>query len=319
MLQTLPTALENHGTPVMKLYPIIISLVMLLVTSISGPVWSATTEQEELKETLALFLRASYARDANEAYQYLSAADQSVKTSEEYLAENGNYSGFTLELSQRLAASIGLYGVDVFITGARATVTFNAVLPDANHSSLSSIVNGFNAELLDALDTDSQSTRLKQLDNLINKGNLEVIESNNEQWELIRENGEWRVFLNWADAIEVAFGSIVSEDLGWEFYPTRELVLAQPGQTIQMSYIAVNTGHATTTGKARHVVGAADIAEYLEIVACFCFLEQSLEVGESIELPLVFRVDYEVPESVDRFSVDYEFFLESDFPENEVS
>ena len=130
-----------------------------------------------------------------------------------------------------------------------------------------------------------------------------MLESNDEQWELIREGGEWRVFVNWANAIEVAFTSVVSKRLGWEFYPTQDIVLAQPGQTIQMSYVAINNGNQVTTGKARHTVGSLDIAEHLEIVACFCFLEQTLEAGESVELPLVFRVDYEVPESVQRLSL----------------
>jgi len=44
-----------------------------------------------------------------------------------------------------------------------------------------------------------------------------------------------------------------------------------------------------------------------------------LTAGESVELPLVFRVDYDVPEEVRSFTVNYEFFPESEFPEDEMS
>ena len=311
----------------MRILSLTYAVALFVLCSAGGPVWSADTDAASVQstnsettilQTLERFLRASYARDAKEAYTFLSKADRAVKTREEYIAENGSYAGFALELSRRLATLIELSDVNISINGRRATVKFAAILPDANHSSLSGIVEGFNADRLERLETDNRIARLQNLDRIADDGELAVIESSDEQWELIHEDGKWRVFVNWADAIEVAFGSVVSERLGWEFYPTRDYVLAQPGQTIQMSYIAVNTGAATTTGKARHTIGSTNVAEHLEIVACFCFLEQSLDAGELVELPLVFRVDYEVPESVKEFTVDYEFFHESEFPEDEV-
>lgn len=311
----------------MRILSLTYAVALFVLSSAGGPVWSADTDTASVQsinsettilQTLERFLRASYARDAKEAYTFLSKADRAVKTREEYIAENGSYAGFALELSRRLATLIELSDVNISINGGRATVKFAAILPDANHSSLSGIVEGFNSDRLERLETDNRIARLQNLDRIADDGELAVIESSDEQWELIHEDGKWRVFVNWADAIEVAFGSVVSERLGWEFYPTRDYVLAQPGQTIQMSYIAVNTGAATTTGKARHTIGSTNVAEHLEIVACFCFLEQSLDAGELVELPLVFRVDYEVPESVKEFTVDYEFFHESEFPEDEV-
>lgn len=292
----------------------VIFVTLLLMAVLGGPARSANDEQAAVTKSLDQYLRASYARDADQAYQFLSQADQAVKSLADYRTENGDYADFTLQLAKSLASRIELSDIVVTITGERASVNFNAALPDANHPSLQEIVQGFDSDRLELLDDDAKADRIKRLQKISSSDQFAVLESVGEQWEMVFENGEWRVFVNWADAIEVLFDSTVSESLGWEFYPTRQRILAQPGQTVQMSYHARNIGKFTSTGKARHTIGAENVAEHLEIIACFCFLEQILEVGESAELPLVFRVDYEVPEDVQSFTVRYDFFLESEFP-----
>lgn len=314
---------------------LVVIFVTLLFMVVLEPARSTGLENDAVIKTLDRYLRASYARDADQAYRFLSEADKASKTNLEYKTESGNYAGFTLTLAKALALEIELSDIKVSIDHNRATVNFNADLPDANHPSLRELVLGFDMIRLEALDEFERDKRINRLRVLASSKQMASISSPDEQWELVRENGEWRVFVNWAEAIEVVFESTVSDELGWEFYPSQKRILAQPGQTIQMSYHARNTGKVVTTGKARHVISAADrtddlakqptvlqteqLAEYLEIIACFCFLEQSLEVSEEVELPLVFRVDYEVPEEVEKFTVRYDFYLDSEFPQHETS
>lgn len=297
----------------------VLFFTLLLMAAMGGPSWSASNEREAVIKTLDQYLRASYARDTDLAYRYLSRDDQTAKSEDEYRLESGNYSGFTLQLAKSLAAHITLSNINVAFIDERATVNFDAIIPDANHTSLRDVVQQFDSVRLEALDSDARSDRIVRLQEIISSDQFAVLNSPGEQWELVKENGEWRVFVNWAEAIEVLFSSTVSESLEWEFYPSQKRVLAQPGQTIEMSYYARNIGNVVSTGKARHTIGSDEVASHLEIIACFCFLEQSLEVGESAKLPLVFRVDYEVPEAVQKFTVRYDFFLESEFPEHETS
>lgn len=298
-----------------RLFVIFFTLALMAV--LGGPARAASDEQEAVIKALDQYLRASYARDTDLAYKYLSEADQSAKSRQEYRSENGDYAGFTLKLARLLASRIELSDMTVSITDDRASVNFNATLPDANHPSLQSVVQGFDSVRLESLDSDARNDRLKLLEEISASEHFAVLNSVGEQWEMVRENGEWRVFVNWAEAIEVLFESTVSDSLEWEFYPSQKRILAQPGQTVQMSYHARNIGKIDNTGKARHTIGAEEVANYLEIIACFCFLEQALDVGESAELPLVFRVDYEIPEAVKTFTVRYDFYLESEFPEHE--
>jgi cytochrome c oxidase assembly protein subunit 11 len=49
-------------------------------------------------------------------------------------------------------------------------------------------------------------------------------------------------------------------------------------------------------------------AEYLHKVECFCFNQQILEAGESIEMPLRFFVDTEIPGRVSKLTLSYTLF-----------
>ena len=290
---------------------------ILVLLSLLLPIWSSSLLANEPglpERTLEQFLRASYARDSDVAWQYVSSADQQTKPLSAYRSENGGYDDFALVLARELAGFIKFESMAFNLAGDRATVRFYATIPDANHVSLRPIVQGFDSATLSQLDATDRQARLQQLRRLAADHQLPMLHSKGEEWDLVFEENHWRVFLNWAEAIEVVFDSHVSASLAWEFVPTQSRVFAQPGQTVQMSYIARNIGDAESTGKARHIIGASDVAEHLQIVSCFCFLEQTLAAGETVELPLVFRVDYEVPDQVDRFTVNYEFYEIAEFP-----
>ena len=52
----------------------------------------------------------------------------------------------------------------------------------------------------------------------------------------------------------------------------------------------------------------------MDVISCFCFLELTLAPGESVELPLVFRIDFAAPDHIRTFKVLYEFYPERSFP-----
>jgi cytochrome c oxidase assembly protein subunit 11 len=69
------------------------------------------------------------------------------------------------------------------------------------------------------------------------------------------------------------------------------------------------------TAKARHQDEPKGLADkYLEIVQCFCFIQQTLAPGEEKELPVVFRVRWDVSKEVREFRVNYEFYPIDKFP-----
>ena len=139
----------------------IFALLSLLLPFWSNSVFAMELGQPE--RILEQFLRASYARDSDVAWQYVSSADQQTKPLSTYRSENGAYDDFALVLARELASYIELESVVVNLAGDRATVRFDATLPDANHVSLRPIVQGFDSATLSVLDATERQARLQQL------------------------------------------------------------------------------------------------------------------------------------------------------------
>jgi len=286
-------------------------LLALCLVGMPAPANAATGTTPE--DTLKSYIRAIYARDYSAAYQLISATDRELKSEPQYVEEYGAFSGRALELASTLAALIRFEDLDTTIAGNRATVTFNIVVPDANAPTIRSILLDFDVQDLQGLSADESAQRAEQLRAMAGDGRLPVLVGEDERWELIREEGRWRLFLNWAGAVEVHFEAVTRAGLRWEFVPLQPMVRAMPGETLRTSYRVKNLTDREITGKARHIIKPpAD--SYLEIVNCFCFLQQTLGPGEEELLPVVFRVDYDVPDDVQQMQVRYEFYPADKFP-----
>ena len=287
---------------------LLLALCLLVMPAPASPT-TGTTPEDILKS----YVRAIYARNYPSAYQLISAIDRKLKSEPQYVQEYIAFSGHALELSSALAALIRFEDLDTTIAGNRAKVTFNVVAPDANAPMTRSLLLDFDAQRLQGLSADERAQRAEQLRVMAANGQLPVLVGEDERWELIREEGRWRLFLNWAGAVEVNFEAVTRAGLQWEFVPLQPMVRAVPGETLQTSYRVKNLADREITGKARHILKPpAD--SYLDIVICFCFLQQTLNPGEEMLLPVVFRVDYDVPDDVQQMQVRYEFYPADKFP-----
>lgn len=297
----------------------ILTLSFVIGFFIQGAFQAAHAEPSNAETVLTNYIRAVYSRDAATAYDLLSAADQEIKTLEEYANETSSFKGAALSLSKALADSIQFNNITVHIVDGLGHVAFDAVLPNANDPALRELMHGFAPERLEAL-SSAEMNALKQdiLERSV-AGQLPLLKSEGERWSMVKEDGQWRVFENWAEAVEVSFEAETFHRLGWEFEPVRTRVMAKHGETIQMAYRAKNIGTSEVTGKARHIIGPDEGAGYLNIIACFCFLEETLAPGEEVELPLIFRVDFDAPEDLKKMTVKYEFYPADQFPGDDAS
>jgi len=268
------------------------------------------------ERALAHYLRAVYARDYAAAYPWLSARDRAVKSLDEYLRENPSSSGAALHLARGLAERIEFLDVQSEIGGDRAILRFNVRLPDANHPVLQSLLSDLDPDRLAQLSESELQHTQRQINALAKEGKLPMLEGE-ERWEMIRESEGWWVFLDWSGAVQVRFEARVMAGLPWEFKAVQESVAAKPGETLQAAYRVKNLSDRPVTAKARHIGEPKELADkYLEIVQCFCFIQQTLAPGEERDLSLVFRVHWEAPEEVREFRVTYEFYPIDRFPED---
>ena len=78
--------------------------------------------------------------------------------------------------------------------------------------------------------------------------------------------------------------------LSWQFRPEVPQVHVRLGETVVVNFIAENRGIAPSTGTATFNVQPGAAGSYFNKIECFCFTEQELASGESIEMPVQFFV-----------------------------
>jgi len=97
-----------------------------------------------------------------------------------------------------------------------------------------------------------------------------------------------------AAVVTIRFDAETAPDLGWEFRPLQGMVTVHPGEARQISYRAVNNTTQPVTGSATYNVTPAKAGIYFDKLQCFCFSEQYLVAGESVDMPVVFFVDPDI-------------------------
>ncbi|MEO1399565.1 MAG: cytochrome c oxidase assembly protein, partial [Pseudomonadota bacterium] len=94
--------------------------------------------------------------------------------------------------------------------------------------------------------------------------------------------------------IVVRFDANVSSDLAWTFKAKQREVSLKIGEQKQVSYMARNDGRAASFGTATFNVTPGVAGAYFNKIQCFCFTEQELKPGQSIDMPVVFFVDPDI-------------------------
>jgi len=119
-----------------------------------------------------------------------------------------------------------------------------------------------------------------------------------------------------AEAVQVDESRLVtvqfmaSNDAGmsWEFKPVQRQVKVHPGELTEVMFYARNPTDQAMVGQAIPSVSPFRGADYLHKTECFCFNQQHLAAGESIEMPLYFFIDQALPEDISKLTLSYTLF-----------
>lgn len=108
--------------------------------------------------------------------------------------------------------------------------------------------------------------------------------------------------------VTVEFISNIPTETLWEFYPLTKKVRIHPGEIKQLAFFARNQTDHTSTVQAVPSVTPAIASKYLKKTECFCFTQQTLEGQGSMEMPLLFHLDPELPAYINTVTLSYTLY-----------
>jgi cytochrome c oxidase assembly protein subunit 11 len=88
----------------------------------------------------------------------------------------------------------------------------------------------------------------------------------------------------------VRFDTNVDPALPWAFAPEERSVKVKVGENRLIYFHAENKASTAIVGHAAYNVAPENAARYFSKIQCFCFTEQRLEAGESVDMPVSFFV-----------------------------
>ena len=123
--------------------------------------------------------------------------------------------------------------------------------------------------------------------------------------------------------ITVRFAAATERDMPWKFKPVATTMKIKIGETGLAFYEASNPTDRPVAGSASFNVTPFRAGGYFSKIDCFCFTEQVLQPGETVQMPVTFFVDPEIVEDdeaklVHTITLSYTFH-EIDLPEESAA
>eukprot|EP00158_Paraphelidium_tribonemae_P000885 Partr_v1_DN23604_c0_g1_i2_m18958 putative cytochrome c oxidase assembly len=94
-----------------------------------------------------------------------------------------------------------------------------------------------------------------------------------------------------ARRLKIEFNSDTSAGMLWDFRPQQREVYVHPGETSLVFYTATNPTERDIVGVSTYNVVPFKAGAYFNKIQCFCFEEQKLKAGESVDMPVYFYID----------------------------
>jgi cytochrome c oxidase assembly protein subunit 11 len=108
--------------------------------------------------------------------------------------------------------------------------------------------------------------------------------------------------------VKIQFLTSNNANMSWDFRPETRSLEVQPGKLNATSFFVRNPANSTITAQAIPSVTPFRAAQYLHKTECFCFGQQELASGESLDMPLRFIVDADLPKDIDTLTLSYTLY-----------
>ncbi len=112
--------------------------------------------------------------------------------------------------------------------------------------------------------------------------------------------------------VKVLFLATNNAGLRWAFKPNTSSITLHPGENTHISFYAKNNSNQPMTVQAIPSIAPGRAAQYLKKTECFCFTQQTLGPYESMDMPLLFHIDSDLPKNIHALTLSYTLFHVND-------
>jgi len=289
----------------MKMWPCLI-LIFVLAGQRSLSAADSVVNYQDPTQVLRAYVRATYARDFVEAYRFISSADHKVRDLNRYVQQRGSFNGFALEISRKLSEAIAIELVRREENPGRIQFVTKYQVPDPKK--LASWLLNWDAYRLNSSSATERKQILDRIEKNTRDGSLPV-SAGEETFELVRENGEWRVFLNWAAGVKIPFRLDLSKSADLDVSLSKTEIVIQPGELFEIVLRIKNRTNQPVTARIGHLVEPDNVSDYLDFVQCGFLLPVTIAPAREEQFSGTYLLRGSLPEGVRQLNLTYDFRL----------
>jgi hypothetical protein len=284
-----------------------LAVVPLLLPAAIVKFVATNPPREKSMEVARSYLGVTLARDYREAYRFISAADRRVANQEDYVQAQGGFSGFALQLAKMIAAQVEFRLVEQEIKGDGARLTLDYKVPAADE--VSALLFNWDQDRLNALSLAEQQRIIGALEKMKKAGNMINIEGR-EILNLVKEDGRWKVFLDWASGIRVSFDAAVPLNNAIDVVVLKRKLFAGTDEPFQTNLKIKNRGPREIVARIDHRIEPKEFAGRIAMIACGFLRPLTLYPGEVREVSSAYLLDSSFPRDT-TLSITFAFNLAS--------
>ena len=247
----------------------------------------AKPPQVEPINVVKAYLKAIYARDYQNAYQYISSQDQLVWNEKSYVSQSESFTGFALELAKTLAASMEVWVIETQLGPDRAHYKIGYRVPTADE--LSSLLFDWDPGKLNALSRPRQEQLLETLGKMTKDGKMIMIEGQ-ETVDLVSDTGGWKVFLDWASGIKVTLKADSAPSTEVEARFVQNELIVKKDEPFQIDLKIKNRSKRPIVARIVHHVEPRDMENHIDMIACGALRPLALQPGDVQEISSAYLI-----------------------------
>jgi hypothetical protein len=296
----MPSSIKNILLAVLATFLLVLPPLYALVTL-------GDHAGEQPVRVLSRYLNFLYARDFRQAYRLISSEDQRLKRLDVYVRERGPFTGFTQDVARKLADLIDIRAVAEQSDGTLSRVRVAMKLPDAG--GVAPLLLNWDETRLNALSTPERKKILATIDDLARENKLPMIEGE-EEFVLVKEGAQWKIFLNWAAGIQVNFATNLPTDGAIAAEPMTKGTVARSGDLFTIGFKVKNLTANEIRTRIVHRIEPQGLAEYLDLVECALLLPVRVRPAEEQIFNSTYVVRSDLPDGIKALTVTYDFKIE---------